>query len=76
MKRDGVNCGKTICFTKAVPSRYQKIRNGSRDNTNPQDDGGDSQGRRVNISCQYVNLREILDMKRRSKHVGGMPEFT
>ena len=31
---------------------------------------------RVHISCQDVNFREIKDMKRRSKHFGGMPEFT
>jgi hypothetical protein len=31
---------------------------------------------KVEGSCQDVNFREIKDMKRRSKHFGGMPEFT
>jgi hypothetical protein len=29
----------------------------------------------LNISCQDVNFREIQDMKRRSKHFGGMSEL-
>jgi hypothetical protein len=30
----------------------------------------------LNISCQDVNFREIKDMKRRSKHFGGIPDLT
>ena len=31
---------------------------------------------RLEIPCQDVNFREIKDMKRRSKHFGGMQKFT
>jgi hypothetical protein len=42
----------------------------------PQNLGVYPSGAGLHISCQDVNFREIKDMKRRSKHFGGMSEFT
>ena len=41
-----------------------------------QDVGKEIFDRGLNISCQYVNFREIKDMKKRSKHFGGFADFT
>ena len=31
---------------------------------------------KVNVSCQYLNIPCSADMKRRSKHFGGVTDFT